>query len=86
TLQRAGLSADKDYCQITVEDNGIGFEPEYSEKIFGLFQRLHGRSEYAGTGIGLAIVKKIVENHRGIVLAKGKQGQGATFEIFIPMA
>ncbi|HLP51343.1 MAG TPA: PAS domain-containing protein [Chitinophagales bacterium] len=85
-LPHAGLRADKEYCHITISDNGIGFEPQYNEKIFGLFQRLHGRSEYNGTGIGLAIVKKIVENHKGIVVAKGQPGKGATFEIFIPMA
>lgn len=73
-----------DYIHISVADNGIGFEQEYSTKIFELFQRLHGRSEYPGTGIGLAIVKKIVENHNGIITAKGAPGAGATFDIYIP--
>ncbi len=72
------------YCHISVIDNGIGFEPEYSEKIFEVFQRLHGRNEYDGTGIGLAIVKKIVENHHGAITAKGIPGQGARFDIFLP--
>lgn len=75
----------KSYCHITLSDNGIGFEPEYNERIFELFQRLHGRNEYRGTGIGLAIVKKIVENHYGFITAKGSPGQGAAFEIFIPV-
>ncbi|CAN5254306.1 PAS domain S-box protein [soil metagenome] len=75
----------KNYCHIIVADNGIGFEPQYNEKIFELFQRLHGRNEYNGTGIGLAIVKKIVENHHGVITAKGELGEGATFDIYIPI-
>jgi two-component system CheB/CheR fusion protein len=82
-LNNAGVHPDK-YCHITVSDNGIGFEQQYSEKIFELFQRLYGKSEYEGTGIGLAIVKKIVENHNGIITATGELNKGATFDIFIP--
>ena len=78
------LSPDKDYCHITVQDNGIGFEPHFSERIFGVFQKLHGKEVYAGTGIGLAIVKKIVENHNGIIIATGELNNGAKFDIYIP--
>ena len=73
------------YCHITVSDNGIGFDQKYNEKIFEIFQRLHTNSEYEGTGIGLAIVNKIVENHKGFFIATGKANQGATFDIYIPV-
>ncbi len=76
----------KEYHQIKIEDNGIGFEKEYETKIFELFQRLHGRSEYSGTGIGLAIVKRIVTNHNGFIVAEGQPGIGSTFIIYIPTA
>lgn len=66
------------------EDNGIGFEPRHAEKVFGPFQRLHARQEYAGTGIGLAIVRRIVERHRGLIHAEGRPGEGATFVIRLP--
>ncbi|MDP1813325.1 MAG: PAS domain S-box protein [Leadbetterella sp.] len=78
------LSPQNKYCHITVSDNGIGFEEQYNEKIFEVFQRLHSKKEYAGTGIGLSIVKKIVENHNGIVTATGVLNKGATFDIYIP--
>ena len=80
------LLPNQPYCLLTVADNGIGFEPQYGERIFGVFQRLHGRDQYEGTGIGLAIVKKIVENHKGLVLATGQPNQGATFSIYIPLS
>jgi len=83
-LQNEHLQPAENYCHIIFQDNGIGFDPEHSEKIFGVFQRLHGREIYDGTGIGLAIVKKIVENHNGIISATGSPMQGATFNIFIP--
>ena len=78
------LSDKTTYCHISISDNGIGFEQQYSEKIFELFQRLHGKSQYNGTGIGLAIVKKIVENHNGVITAKAEINKGATFDIYIP--
>jgi len=84
-LEGENFKDDNTYCHITYSDNGIGFDQQYSEKIFELFQRLHGRSEYPGTGIGLAIIKRIVENHRGIITAKGELGMGATFNIYLPV-
>jgi signal transduction histidine kinase/CHASE3 domain sensor protein len=73
------------YHKIIVEDNGIGFDQEYVKKIFILFSRLHNKNEYAGTGIGLAICKKIVENHKGFIFAKGVLNQGAAFFIYLPI-
>ncbi|WP_232726923.1 ATP-binding protein [Flavobacterium sp. 1] len=85
-LNNEKLSRIKNYCHITIKDNGIGFEPHFSERIFGVFQKLHAKDMYAGTGIGLAIVKKIVENHNGIITAKSELNKGATFDIYIPAA
>ena len=84
TAHAGMLSPEKSYCHITVKDNGIGFEPHFNERIFEVFQKLHGKEEYAGTGIGLAIVKKIVENHNGIITATGELDKGASFDIYIP--
>ncbi len=83
-LNSEKLKKDETYCHFRISDNGIGFEPQYSEKIFEVFQRLHGKNKYGGTGIGLAIVKKIVENHNGIITATGQLNEGATFDIYIP--
>lgn len=84
-LPNETLSKELDYCHISIADNGIGFDQEYNAKIFEVFQRLHGRESYTGTGIGLAIVKKIVENHNGIITANGEANKGATFNIYIPV-
>ncbi len=72
-------------CQMIVEDNGIGFDEKYLDRIFTIFQRLHGRLEYEGTGIGLAICRKIVERHGGSITAESKLGEGATFIIALPV-
>lgn len=72
------------FHEIEIKDNGIGFEQEEVERIFKVFQRLHGRSEYPGTGIGLAIVQKVVENHNGIISAESEPGKGATFRVYLP--
>ncbi|AWK07455.1 PAS domain-containing sensor histidine kinase [Flavobacterium crocinum] len=75
---------DKIYHHLKVSDNGIGFDMEYKEKIFEVFQRLNTESEFKGTGIGLAIVKKIVENHKGFVTVSSEKDKGSTFNVFIP--
>ena len=72
------------YLKISVSDNGIGFEQKYASKIFEIFQRLHGQLSYSGTGIGLAICKKIAENHSGFIRATGKPGEGAVFDVYLP--
>jgi len=77
--------ADKEYYKLTFSDKGIGFEPQYARQIFDLFQRLHGKTEYSGTGIGLTICKKIVENHGGKIIAEGKPGEGSVFTVFLPV-
>lgn len=77
-------SSRKSFHHITFADNGIGFEAEHSHKIFEVFQRLHGRSEYSGTGIGLAICKKIAENHGGVITAAGIPDNGAVFHLYLP--
>lgn len=84
--QGRNLDPEKAYVLITVKDDGIGFEQEYAAQIFTLFKRLHGRSEYEGTGIGLALCKKIAENHGGAIWAEGRSGKGAAFYVALPLA
>ena len=69
---------------ITIKDNGVGFEQQYAAKIFQVFQRLQGKSEYPGTGIGLSICKKIITNHKGLIFAESEPGHGAIFSIILP--
>ncbi|MBS1781216.1 MAG: response regulator [Bacteroidetes bacterium] len=80
------LPAEKGpYCRILLSDNGIGFNSTFSDKIFTIFQRLHGKEEYEGNGIGLAIVKKIVEKHNGSIYVESKENQGTEFIIILPV-
>lgn len=75
----------KSYHLIEVKDNGLGFDPQYTDRIFQVFQRLHTKKEYAGTGIGLAICQKVVDNHGGVITASSEPGQGSTFSIYLPI-
>jgi signal transduction histidine kinase len=79
-----GLYSETTYFEIQFRDNGIGFNPEYSEQIFGLFKRLNDRQAYPGSGIGLALCKKVIENHNGLIYADAKENKGACFFIIIP--
>ncbi|HEV7620172.1 MAG TPA: ATP-binding protein [Flavisolibacter sp.] len=84
-LNNQKLLPGKNYCIITVSDNGIGFEPHFSERIFEVFQKFHNKEVYGGTGMGLAVVKKIVENHKGIITARSDLNNGTTLDIYIPV-
>jgi two-component system CheB/CheR fusion protein len=76
--------SSKKYCHISVADNGIGFDRQFKDKIFDVFQRLQTQEIHVGTGIGLAIVKKIIEHHNGVITAKSEVNKGACFDIYIP--
>jgi signal transduction histidine kinase len=78
------LLKESNFCRIIIEDNGIGFDQQYAEQIFGMFKRLHRHNEFEGTGIGLALCKKIVEEHRGHITALSRENEGATFIISLP--
>jgi len=84
-MQEHADAGNKKYYRISITDNGIGFDQKHADKIFEIFQRLHGKSQYPGTGIGLAICKKIVENHHGFIDAESKEDDGATFNIYLPV-
>jgi len=71
--------------ELRFADNGIGFDNRYKDQIFAIFQRLHGRMEFEGTGIGLSTCRKIIERHNGTIDADGKEGEGATFIVHLPM-
>lgn len=79
------LNSRKNYLNLIFIDNGIGFDPQYQDRIFEVFQRLHSFNEYAGTGIGLAICKRIVDNHNGIITATGKLDKGVRFDVYLPV-
>lgn len=82
--QVPGIHETGDFYHITIADNGIGFDSQYADQIFGIFKRLHSKSDFEGTGIGLAICKKIVENHGGKMTAEGRPDEGATFHVYLP--
>jgi two-component system sensor kinase FixL len=84
--RKPGQSPADERCRIVVEDNGIGIEEKYAERIFGIFQRLHPRDVYEGTGIGLALCRRIAERHGGTIEVHGVPGEGCTFEIVLPVA
>jgi len=76
----------REFYRITVSDNGIGFDAKYAEKVFDLFQRLHDKVTYSGTGIGLALCRKIAQNHKGFILAHGEEDVGAIFTVYLPVS
>lgn len=82
----AVTSSATHFQQITIEDNGIGFDNQYTDRIFQVFQRLHGRSQYPGTGVGLAICRKVAENHGGTITAESEPDKGSTFRLYLPAA
>jgi signal transduction histidine kinase len=84
--ERAGrkLPPENDWIEIVFSDNGIGFDPQYAGQLFSIFQRLHTADKYAGTGIGLALCKKIVENHNGIITVESAPGEGTSFYVYLP--
>ncbi|MEO9219076.1 MAG: ATP-binding protein [Bacteroidia bacterium] len=84
TLANGTLLPEKRYYHLTITDNGIGFDPKYSEKIFEVFQRLHSKTQYPGTGIGLATVQKIVANHNGLITVTSELNKGARFDVYLP--
>lgn len=83
--QFPSLKINKEYLQVTISDNGIGFSQQYAEQIFTIFQRLNDKSKYGGYGIGLALCRRIIDNHNGIIFAKGAENEGATFVFVLPM-
>lgn len=79
------LNTDLSYIELLFSDNGIGIEQQYVEQIFQLFERLHTADAFEGTGVGLALCKKIVENHNGDIFAKSIKGKGASFYVVLPV-
>ena len=86
TVPNGSIDAgNRKFCRIYVEDNGIGFDQKYAEQIFNMFVRLHGNSEYEGTGIGLALCKQIVDKHEGFISVLSKENSGSTFIVSLPI-
>ena len=82
---RPGNGAVRTYYQITVADEGIGFDEKYLDRIFQVFKRLHGKNQYPGTGVGLAICRRVVDNHEGTITATSQPDHGATFIMYLPV-
>ena len=85
-MMRSDIDDSMQYLMISVIDNGIGFDQQYAEQVFGLFKRLHGKSDFAGTGIGLGLCKKIVQNHKGTIWAESEPGKGSAFHVLLPLS
>jgi signal transduction histidine kinase len=85
SLQTNTIFGSGRFCRFKISDNGIGFDPNYKDKIFTIFQRLNSKSQYEGTGIGLAIVKRIIDKHHGRITATGKENEGSEFIIELPV-
>lgn len=83
-MNQHSLNTDQSYIKIELQDNGIGFSQQYAEQIFNIFQRLHGNDQFSGTGIGLAMCRKIMQNHNGLIFAASEEGVGTTFTLIIP--
>jgi two-component system CheB/CheR fusion protein len=84
--KHANINPKYSYCEIGVRDNGIGFKQQFEEQIFLLFSRLHSQDKYTGTGIGLALCKKIVANHHGEISAVSRENEGTLFKIILPLS
>ena len=85
TSRLLNAASGEPLCELSVQDNGIGFDEKYLDKIFAVFQRLHGRTEYEGTGVGLAVCRRIVDRHHGSIVAHSRPGEGATFLVTLPV-
>ena len=83
-LHLSAREKQSDFYVISIQDNGIGFEQKDADRIFNVFTRLHGNAEYKGTGIGLSITRKVIENHNGYIKAESKPGEGSTFLVYLP--
>lgn len=83
-LPASAKPTQRSFYKLSFRDNGIGFDPSYGEKIFDLFQRLHAQSDYIGSGVGLAICKRIIQNHQGFIHASGRHNEGAVFDVYVP--
>jgi signal transduction histidine kinase len=79
------LNPDRKYIELLFKDNGIGFDQKFAEQIFTIFEKLNSSNLYTGSGIGLALCKRIVENHQGVILASSRLNSGATFKVYLPV-